>query len=206
MEPVETIKYRGREINIFQDEDPMNPREEFDNIGQIVHWHRRYDFGERIDDPEEWLAENENDCIILPLYLYDHSGITINCTGFSCGWDSGQVGFIYMTKEDAIEGWGEKICSKKVREKAILCLKSEVKTYDQYLRGEVYGYDTGNDSCCGYYGGEYDKEDGSWDYMISEAKGAIDWDINNERQAHFKGLKAQIKNHVPLRLRKPMAA
>ena len=30
--------------------------------------------------------------LMLPLYLYDHSGITMNTTGFSCPWDSGQVG------------------------------------------------------------------------------------------------------------------
>lgn len=32
--------------------------------------------------------------LMLPLYLYDHSGITMNTTGFSCPWDSGQVGWI----------------------------------------------------------------------------------------------------------------
>ena len=35
------------------------------------------------------------DCVLLPLYLYDHSGITMNTGGFSCPWDSGQVGWIF---------------------------------------------------------------------------------------------------------------
>ena len=43
--------------------------------------------------------------LMLPLYLYDHSGITMNTTGFSCPWDSGQVGWIYAFKEDAPGVW-----------------------------------------------------------------------------------------------------
>lgn len=50
------------------------------------------------------LVEKSN--IILPLYLYDHSGITINTTGFSCPWDSGQVGWIYCNKERFIKETG----------------------------------------------------------------------------------------------------
>lgn len=37
--------------------------------------------------------------VILPLYLYDHSGITISTVPFSCPWDSGQVGWIYAPKD-----------------------------------------------------------------------------------------------------------
>ena len=42
----------------------------------------------------------------LPLYLYDHSGITMNTGGFSCSWDSGQMGWIYATKEDIQKEYG----------------------------------------------------------------------------------------------------
>ena len=37
--------------------------------------------------------------VILPLYLYDHSGITISTGPFSCPWDSGQVGWIKAPKD-----------------------------------------------------------------------------------------------------------
>lgn len=37
--------------------------------------------------------------VVLPLYLYDHGGITMNTGGFSDPWDSGQVGFIFVSKE-----------------------------------------------------------------------------------------------------------
>ena len=58
----------------------------------------------------------------LPLFLYDHSGITISTGSFGCRWDSGLVGFIWTADETATQEW----------------LESEVKTYDQYLTGEQY--------------------------------------------------------------------
>ncbi len=44
--------------------------------------------------------------VILPLYLYDHSGITMSTGAFSCRWDSGQVGWIYAEKKKFIEETG----------------------------------------------------------------------------------------------------
>ena len=35
---------------------------------------------------EKWIAKN---LIVLSLYLYDHSGITMSTSRFSCPWDSG---------------------------------------------------------------------------------------------------------------------
>lgn len=72
--------------------------------------------------------------IALPLYLYDHSGITMNTGGFSCGWDSGCVGVIVCTKEQVQEHWdGDE-------DKAEEYLKSEVAEYDHYLTGNVWGF------------------------------------------------------------------
>lgn len=43
---------------------------------------------------------------ILPLYLYDHSGTIMNTTGFSCPWDSGQVGWIFCSHKRMKEETG----------------------------------------------------------------------------------------------------
>lgn len=80
----------------------------------------------------EWMQEN---LCVLPLYLYDHSGITMNTTGFSCGWDSGQVGYIYVTKYT----WVKETKQEFSQEAARKALEAEVETYDHYLTGEVYG-------------------------------------------------------------------
>jgi septum formation topological specificity factor MinE len=91
----------------------------------------------------------------LPVYMYDHSGICLNTSGFSCRWDSGQVGFIYVEKEKLIkEGLSDKSDSEILE-----YLRNEVKTYSQYLEGDVYHYsiekdETDIDSCGGFYGYE----------------------------------------------------
>jgi len=101
------------------------------------------------------------------LYLYDHSGITISTSPFDCNWDSGQIGFIFVSKHKIKK---EGIDETKVEE----YLKREVETYDQYLTGEVYCYevyeietcDKGHEhktlveSCGGYFGEEECKSEG----------------------------------------------
>jgi hypothetical protein len=105
----ENEKFR---LRVFYDDHPENPRE-WDNLGTMVCSHRRYDLGdeqakntELYSSWEEWLENEvlepnggEDEVVVLPLYLYDHSGITMNTSGFSCPWDSGQVGWIYCTKK-----------------------------------------------------------------------------------------------------------
>lgn len=79
--------------------------------------------------------------VVLPLYLYDHSGITISTAPFSCPWDSGQVGFISVSKAKVREEFGIQRITAKVREKAEEILRGEVKDYDQYLQGEVWAFE-----------------------------------------------------------------
>jgi hypothetical protein len=117
--------------------------------------------------------------VILPLFLYDHSGITMSVGGFSCPWDSGQVGWIVCDKETIEKEWnGDRDLAEK-------CLIAEVATYDDYLTGNVYGFiveereevegvdwcdDEGwedVDSCWGFYG--YDvRKNGMADHLESE--------------------------------------
>lgn len=164
-------KYR---IDIELDIEPQDPRED-DNLGTMVCFHGGYDLGDKEhgydqrdtsswDELKEVIRTKENATIILPLFLYDHSGITMNTTGFSCPWDSGQVGFIFISREKMIKEYGVQIDDELI-ERVTKYLVNEVKTYDQYLTGDVYGYciteldDNGEDveqvdSCWGYYGSE----------------------------------------------------
>ena len=170
-------------VVIKQDNDARSPREEYDQLGKMVCFHNNYNLGDKHsysnDDYNGWnelgaaIMKNENVGAILPLYLYDHSGITMNTTGFSCRWDSGQVGWIYMTKKNAIENWGKKNFTKEVHQKALTCLQAEVKEYNQYLTNEIYGFIHKNletkeqiDSCWGFYGDEADN--GIFDHLNIE--------------------------------------
>jgi hypothetical protein len=173
--PIESIEYKGCLIDIYPDDTPSNPRD-YDNLGTMVCFHRRYNLGDTHDFPnpsefEEFL-QHEKNLLAIPLFLYDHSGITISTTPFACPFDSGRVGSIYVTYETLRKEYGVKNITKKIIERATLCLHSEVITYRKYLRGECYGYeitvnntDVGVGSCWGYY---------DMDYAVEEAKLAID--------------------------------
>lgn len=77
----------------------------------------------------------------LPLYLYDHSGVTMSCAAFSCPWDSGQVGIIYVSKERLRQEYSVRAITQAIREKALAVLRAEVEEYDRYLTGDCWGYE-----------------------------------------------------------------
>ena len=134
------------------DDDPCDPRQDWDNMGTMACFHRRYDFGDHdhginSDDFNGW-NQMENfirlklkAVVCLPIYLFDHSGQTISTEPFSCQWDSGQIGFIFATKEQ-IRGWcGTRRVTKKVLAQAVEILTSEVKDYDTFIKGNFYRWD-----------------------------------------------------------------
>lgn len=198
-------------LEIHQEENPIHPRE-FDNIGTIVTWHRRYDIGDEhnYDTPYEFLrslaeevaeeelykrakeklelkqcfdengeywqvihegevwvevdtyeeAKEEQDylaedveltsdelmdiitdhAVILPVYIYDHSGVTIRTTPFNDPWDSGQIGWIYATHERLRKETRYNDDELFKQGKAEEILKAEIEELDTYLRGDVYGF------------------------------------------------------------------
>jgi len=193
----ETKEYRGFNINIHYDEDPMNPREDCDPLGTMICFHSQYVLGDRnqglaVEDLQDEHFMRDNDiAIMLPLYLYDHSGLTMNTTGFSCPWDSGQVGVIFITNETIRREYSVKRISKKLLERITSYLAGEVETYDQYLRGDVYGFTVEpldsnksiecDDSCWGFFGYDYAMKE-----MVDQAKGAIDYAIKDYKEKACK--------------------
>jgi len=193
-------KIRKR-VRIIQDTDAQSPREDSCCLGTMVCWHRRYNLGdeqpktdprsyrrslaaEYVGAGEDLIPEEHIDRIFdkhfvtLPLYLYDHSGITMSTTSFSCPWDSGKVGFIYCSFAAArgaynlppIDAdWSVHVGDEEtpLGDAVRRSLQREVEVYDQYIRGDVYGFvveewwecktcHRGNwehvDSCYGFYG------------------------------------------------------
>ena len=76
--------------------------------------------------------------VIEPIFMYDHSGITINTKGFACPGDSGQVGWIFASHDTIKNEFGQ--INDETIEKAKALLKSEVKEYDYYLTDQCYGF------------------------------------------------------------------
>jgi len=172
---------------IFPDDTPENPRD-WDNLGTMICWHRRYTLGDKHHCPDPQTFKqfyHEGSAIILPLFLFDHSGLSMSTDSSqfrmcdSAGWDWGQVGYIYVTLEKVRQEYKVKNVTRKIREQVLKVLRSEVATYDQYLRGDVFGFvltelSTGDviDSCWGFYGSD-PKTNGMLDYIPEEYRQAI---------------------------------
>ena len=171
---------RKFELVVEHDNDPMNPRTDWDNITTIVSFHKRYDIGDKTDykssnfdswdELKEQIESDNKVLLIKPLYMYDHSGITISTSPFGCQWDSGQIGWVFISEKQL-----NKMCGKdfeRGEENLSLIMNSEVRIYDEFLTGEVYQYkvyeietcDKGHEhktlvECCG----SYYSEDDCWD-------------------------------------------
>ena len=219
------VEYKGYTIKIESEEDSMNPRIDWDNGTTMVCQHKRYSLGDKnhgvdLDGCNDWadveqaIIDQKSPIVILPLYLYDHSGITMNTTGFSCRWDSGQVGFIFVDEEKAeMIGWTKEYAETisksdnekykgKTREEILTdFMLSDVEIYDNYITGQVYrfyiedkdGEEIVDGSCGGFFG--YDNEKSG---LLDTAKSTIDSEISYNIKKRIEKLKEFIKAKVPI--------
>lgn len=183
---VDSIIKGDYKLTIIRDQDPESPRD-WDNLGHMITWHSKYNLGDDQpdEDAEEWMEELKEtygeDVLILPLYLYDHSGITISTTPFGCRWDSGQVGWIYASHDEIKKEYGDS--SPDTVAKVKKYLEGEVDVYDDYLRGNVYGFELEKREHChscehdewehvesvwGFVGDFKNNENGMKDHMYDE--------------------------------------
>lgn len=178
MEPIKVIREDKYTIKIKYDEVQESPRE-WDNLSKMVCFHKRYRLGDYNcynqeaysdwDELEQDIMESENVRYISPLYMYEHSGIAIRMSPFGDRFDSGQIGFVYVTVEDAQQLSDEQILNS---------LNSEIETYNAYLNGDVYYYSIYEEQVCnlGCTHEEFVDSCGCYydiDHCIAEAKEQI---------------------------------
>lgn len=253
-----TMQKPSYRLKIEYDDEPLNPRTDYDNFGHMACWHRNYNLGDKheFEEPDEFLkqlvrtsmsadevidfvkkggcdsvkieydrskrewvlsdydgqfdkwyteytffpgtlkdSDMAKECIleclpinalkeladrnnvILPLYLYDHSGITMSCCHsypYNDRWDAGQVGWTYAGYSEIKNEYGA--VNAETIEKAEQRLIDETKTYDYYLRGDSYGYTIEKDgeeidSCWGYLGDLRE--------MIAEMKSGVEDELQH---------------------------
>jgi len=154
----------GKKLEIIQDNFCIDSPRDWDNLGTMVCFHKRGKYGDNHDykadefngwdELENQIREDHPNCIILPIYMYEHSGVTINTTGFSCPWDSGRLGLIFISREKINEEFNKSRTDKQIEE----YLQNEVAVYDQFLTGDVWGFrmldsrGEEKDACWGFYG------------------------------------------------------
>lgn len=94
--------------------------------------------------------------IFLKVYKYEHGCISFSTSPFSCNWDIGLVGLIFVSKKYVLKEYGAKIVSKKLRNFVENVLKTEVETYNNFVNNYCVGFrvedEEGNvlDGCGGF--------------------------------------------------------
>jgi hypothetical protein len=136
-------------------------------------YHKRYNFNDTeievqdtLEELEAKIHENYNVAIIKPLYMFEHSGIAFSTTPFADKWDSGRLGFIFITKELA-EGMGW-----ETAEQLDKALEFEIEIKNKFESEEIYQVDKEQGEVCDCCGNVK-----QWEY-IESAEG-FDDDLTN---------------------------
>lgn len=182
-----------------------------------------YNYGDKINFPEyyadceDWLNDGDDERVLkcfnkyyvmLPVYAYEHGGITLSIGRFNDPFDSGQLGFIYVEKKKVLKEFSRKHWNKSLEDKVIHNLKGEIETYDDYLNNNVYGYaiwkeyETDEDEDVEY--DMMDSIDSLWGiypdhivrgpdytYPLYEAKSFVDWKVKADNQKLWEQFHSQ---------------
>jgi hypothetical protein len=117
--------------------------------GTFWAWHKRYSLGTssahkpRHQDYGSWnelktaVAKAMNPVVILPVYMLDHGGRSFSTSPFTCPWDSGQVGFIFATRED-VKQLGIKRVTARMRTALELALTAQVARMNELEADDTY--------------------------------------------------------------------
>lgn len=140
-------------------------------------------------NPAVYFKQERGARVVLPLIVYEHSGITMRCGHVgdiavdSQGWDTSFVGYIFDTPEQVKETMGDDVTDEKIEE----ALRGEVEIYASYLEGDVCWFGVEDDetnyseSCGGFVGCQDDCEA----EMYSNLEDALIRRINEESERAY---------------------
>lgn len=183
---IETIERGGLRARVVYDPNPMSPRD-WDNLWTFSAEDRQYCIRDKgalgyYDDLRE------SGALVVPLWIsYEYGELTAGyiTDPLTDEDDAARTterygakrfspdGFAYVTREDMLKEFNHRIVTARDKARALECLKDEIKDYNQYVTGQVYGIvvedEDGDtiDSCWGYY------DDNKLTYTLLEAESML---------------------------------
>ena len=171
---METLHYEeraGLTLRIVPDDcGGTEPPIGYDDAVRLAILHRRYTNPARgyglTDQESVEAAEREArrpgaEFIAFPVYMYDHSGAAYSIRPFSCPWDSGRAGTLFLRRSDF---------GRPLRKAA----ESILARYTAWANGQVYGFivedEDGEhlDSCWGFI-----EPDGADGYVLEAGRDSL---------------------------------
>jgi len=185
----ETIEYKGYNIKIYFDDWTDSPLDD-EGLAHFALFHRRYDLPNdtSIDsdcfnswgDMEAEIYKQYDVLECLSVSMYDHSGVHIYEGHPTCPWDSGRIGFVFLDKQEVRKWYNVKRISRKTKEKAVACMRAQLKGYAAYVNGETYSYTIEDsegdivDSCGGFIGSDHEESG-----LLEDARSFIDHEVKH---------------------------
>jgi hypothetical protein len=180
-----TYERNGFTVTIEYDQDCASPRDDESPSCKLVLAHRQYDlpndasvnFGDFTGWAEvaQHLRDEHGALYLLAVYMIDHSGVALRVSGGGNPfwedpgeWDSGQLGWAYITAETWRDCTGREIfwpASQADQQRARELITADVEQYGAYLNGECFGYRVTDqyskelDSCWGIIGYEWAEQE-----------------------------------------------
>lgn len=93
---------------------------------------------------------------VYPIYMLDHSGLIISKSPFGCKWDSGQIGYMYVSKEgskgckppeyanpDQLQDFCQGVSDQDERNSAMWAawfMQQAIAQYNAVLSGDIYNF------------------------------------------------------------------
>lgn len=135
----------------------------------------------------KWIEDN---IIYFPISMYEHSGISIKVGNPTDIFDSGYIGYIYVTKDKVLQEYIVDSINPELLQTVKSVLIGEVETYNTYVSGDCLGYEVERvNGCWGFYT-ESD--------LMEDAKTSIDSHISKIQDLRSKEIKRWIRAKVPL--------
>jgi len=199
-------KYRGMKIEAMQDQSPEDPRW-CNNFGNMICFHKRYELGDVHSMTIEELQEevNRQDTIALPIFMLDHSGVTIGTSPFGCPWDSGQLGYIYVTHDEIKRELRVEEVTPQIEAQVVRMLESIIREYDYFVRGEIWLV-WAEDENGEHFQPHLTNVGPVGDDALAEARAIIDDELRMREERRQARLKTLVKNRVPLWKRQELMA
>lgn len=232
---IETIKYRGYEIEVVQDQDAQSPKDWGSDDCFLIYDHRDFTVEVKGFDPAEifdFLTESKGKRSLFPVLTYAKRPIGLDADAkIESKHDYYHVFPVYAYIHSGVslslgrnrypfnDRWDTSFKGfalvKRMKKwswteaKARKIAESIVKEWNDYLSGNVYGYIVKSDSD--------DHIDSCWGYygdykskntssLLEGAENSIDCLIQSNRKKHYQQLKTWIKSHVPFHYRQPLTA
>ena len=120
-------------LRVTIDQYPLHPRRDTDTLSKIwaksaIHRDEEY---EGITDPDDFMDSLDPEDDIRDLFMYQHGMVALSLSPYSDPWDSGQIGFLVVSKDNiALIG--------TPAERVEAVIEAEIQEFEQYLNGQVY--------------------------------------------------------------------